>query len=152
MHRCIRLSSRIALCTLCAQNKNIARALRGFIPYIVSSIDYDESLPSIQCSLGRLLVRREPTLVVQGLDLLTGDVGTHVPALCFDKERIVGEIIALLMPFLLGFARRVERLDVLGSHLGDGLNDPVTLNLDAGRTVGESRRTYLCVSRSAKAD
>jgi hypothetical protein len=78
-----------------------------------------------------------PPVKVQLLSCLSGDVSAHVPAVRLGKERGIAYLLDHLNPFHLRFTRRLDRVNVLLIDFRDGVDDPVALHFDAGRTVRE---------------
>lgn len=77
--------------------------------------------------------------------LLARNVGTHVPGVCDREQRLVAELLNILVPVFFALARSVEIGHILLASLGQRVDDPVALAFDTRWAVAECSRALCAI-------
>jgi hypothetical protein len=97
----------------------------------------NKALPAIKCIPAFPLIHREPTNKVKLLSRFSRDVGTHVPRVGVGEQSLVVELGDEFVPTGLCFFGGFYGLFACLLQCGDGVDDPVALDFDAGGAVAE---------------
>lgn len=87
------------------------------------------------------MVGADASRVASHLVFLPRHRAAHVRASRGREESRVAEVVDSLLPLVARFLARVDVFDFLVVGELDGITDPAVLDLDAGRTIGEERRS-----------
>src|SRR6516225_3156414 len=98
------------------------------------------ALPAIAADAFRAEIRQEAAR-------LAFDVGAHVPGIGAGHQTRVHDLCDVGAPRVLGLRSRFDGRELVSSHVGDALGDPLDVLLDRDRHVRQHRRALRAGNR-----